>query len=131
MTGRRTKVGSGVCGWTHDPDNLLYYLKTADAIIGLTADDNDTPLVALVDFADQLIKTLGTIRPRARLVYVAAGLRLVVDQSAGAGRGFGWPAESGPTPRPVDAWPGRSGAGRCCACTFLTVWDFPDGQHSD
>ncbi len=60
VTGRRTKVGSGVCGWTHDPDNLLCYLKTADGIIGLNADGNDTPLVALVDFADQLTKILGT-----------------------------------------------------------------------
>jgi hypothetical protein len=60
VTGRRTKVGAGVCGWTHDPDNLLCELKTADGVIGLSAEGTDTPLVALVDFADQLTKTLGT-----------------------------------------------------------------------
>lgn len=60
VEGRRTKVGSGVCGWTHDPENQLCYLKTADGVINLNAEGTDTPLVALVDFADQLTKTLGT-----------------------------------------------------------------------
>ena len=55
----RTKVGSGVCGSTADPTNLLCYLKTADGVISLSAAGPETPLIALVDFADQLTKALG------------------------------------------------------------------------
>ncbi len=56
----RTKVGSGVCGTTELAASLVCYLKTADGVLSLAADANETPLVALVDFADQLTKTLGT-----------------------------------------------------------------------
>lgn len=59
VTRSRTKVGSGVCGSTEDRDNLVCYLKTADGVLSLSAAKLDTPLVALVDFADQLTKTLG------------------------------------------------------------------------
>lgn len=60
VTNSRTNVGSGVCGSTSVETNLTCYLKTADGVINASADAGDTPLVALVDFADQLTKTLGT-----------------------------------------------------------------------
>ncbi|MET3806858.1 hypothetical protein ABIB25_003878 [Nakamurella sp. UYEF19] len=60
VTNSKTKVGSGICGSTTEASNLTCYLKTADGVINLSSDASDTPLVALVDFADQLTKTLGT-----------------------------------------------------------------------
>lgn len=60
VTNSRTNVGSGVCGSTSDATNLTCYLETADGVINASADAGDTPLVALVDFADQLTTTLGT-----------------------------------------------------------------------
>lgn len=60
VTNSKTKVGSGICGSTSVASNLLCYLKTADGVLNLSSDAGDTPLVALVDFADQLTRTLGT-----------------------------------------------------------------------
>lgn len=60
VTNSRTTVGAGVCGSTSSASNLTCYLKTADGVLNASADASDTPLVALVDFADQLTKTLGT-----------------------------------------------------------------------
>ncbi len=60
VTNSRTNVGAGVCGSTSVETNLTCYLKTADGVINASADGGDTPLVALVDFADQLTTALGT-----------------------------------------------------------------------
>ncbi|MBM9478004.1 hypothetical protein JL107_16265 [Nakamurella flavida] len=60
VTNSRTVVGAGVCGSTSVETNLTCYLKTADGVINISADGSTTPLVALVDFADQLTTTLGT-----------------------------------------------------------------------
>ncbi len=60
VTNSRTTVGSGVCGSTSSETNLTCYLETEDGVINASADAGDTPLVALVDFADQLTTTLGT-----------------------------------------------------------------------
>jgi hypothetical protein len=60
VTNSKTRVGSGICGSTSVAANLTCYLKTADGVLNLSSDANDTPLVALVDFADQLTHTLGT-----------------------------------------------------------------------
>lgn len=59
VTHSRTKVGTGVCGSTESASNLTCYLKTADGVLNVSSDANDTPLVALVDFVDQLTTILG------------------------------------------------------------------------
>lgn len=59
VTSSKTKVGTGICGSTSVASNLTCYLKTADGVLNLSGDAGDTPLVALVDFADQLTTTLG------------------------------------------------------------------------
>ena len=60
VTASRTTVGAGVCGSTSVETNLTCYLKAEDGVVNASADAGETPLVALVDFADQLTRTLGT-----------------------------------------------------------------------